>query len=102
MAQENTLLIAKKFASEVHKSFETSRVYLFGSQAKGLSHEDSDIDIAVVISDYPNKIEIMMQLMRIRRKIDSRIEPHPFRENEFNISNKLVEEILKYGFELIN
>ncbi len=40
--------------------------------------------------------------MRLRRKIDSRIEPHPFRKSEFEISNPIVSEILKYGQEIRN
>ena len=38
--------------------------------------------------------------MRLRRKIDSRIEPHPFREKDFDLSNPLVNEILRYGQEI--
>jgi hypothetical protein len=38
--------------------------------------------------------------MRIRRKIDSRIEPHPFRTRNFSASNPLVDEILRYGKEI--
>lgn len=102
MAQKNAYLVAKEFANEVHKSFNKSRVFLFGSQAKGTSNNDSDIDIAIVLPDYKDKMEIMIQLMRIRRKIDIRIEPHPFRENEFLSDNRLVAEILKYGMELVN
>lgn len=45
-------------------------------------------------------MEMQLELMRLRRKIDSRIEPHPFRENEFNLSNPLVSEIIKYGKDL--
>ncbi len=63
-------------------------------------NEDSDIDIAVVLKDYNNLIEIQVDLMRLRRKIDSRIEPHPFRERDFNMSNPLVHEILKYGKDI--
>ena len=40
---------------------------------------------------------MQLELMRIRRKIDSRIEPHPFRENDFNDSNPIVNEVIKYG-----
>ncbi len=43
---------------------------------------------------------MQLELMKIRRKIDSRIEPHPFREKDFIKSNPVVYEILKYG-ELI-
>jgi uncharacterized protein len=38
--------------------------------------------------------------MRIRRKIDSRIEPHPFREKDFEITNPLVNEIIKHGQDI--
>jgi uncharacterized protein len=43
---------------------------------------------------------MQLELMRLRRKIDSRIEPHPFRERDFDISNPLVHEIVKYGQEI--
>jgi hypothetical protein len=39
--------------------------------------------------------------MRLRREIDSRIEPHPIKESDFNESSPLVNEIKKYG-EIIN
>jgi hypothetical protein len=45
---------------------------------------------------------MQVELMRLRRNIDSRIEPHPFRESEFEISNPIVSEILKYGREIGN
>ena len=38
--------------------------------------------------------------MRLSRKIDSRIEPHPFRERDFELSNPIVNEIIKYGQEI--
>ena len=47
-------------------------------------------------------VEMQLELMRLRRKIDSRIEPHPFREVDFDISNPIVNEIVKYGQEIRN
>jgi hypothetical protein len=47
-------------------------------------------------------MDIQLELMRLRRNIDSRIEPHPFRESEFVLSNLLADEILKYGIEIYN
>lgn len=76
------------------------KVILFGSYAKGNYNADSDIDIAIVFDDYNNLIDMQLELMRLRRKIDSRIEPHPFRERDFNVSNPLVNEIIKYGQEI--
>jgi predicted nucleotidyltransferase len=75
---------------------------LFGSYAKGNFNEDSDIDIAVVFEDFNNTMDMQLELMRLRRKIDSRIEPHPFREIDFEPSNPIVNEILKYGHEIKN
>lgn len=43
---------------------------------------------------------MQLELMRLRRRIDSRIEPHPFRESEFELSNPIVNEIIKYGQEI--
>jgi len=78
------------------------KIILFGSYAKNNFNEDSDIDIAVILKDYNNLIEIQLDLMRLRRKIDSRIEPHPFRERDFDISNPIVNEIVKYGQDITN
>jgi hypothetical protein len=38
--------------------------------------------------------------MKLRRKFDNRIEPHPFSESDFNTSNPLAKEILKNGLEI--
>ena len=45
-------------------------------------------------------MERQVELMKLTGKIDTRIEPHPFREYEFNTSNPLVYEIVRYGLEL--
>jgi predicted nucleotidyltransferase len=80
--------------------FDYVKIYLFGSYAKGNYNDDSDIDIAVVFKDYNNLINMQLELMRIRRKTDSRIEPHPFRESEFEQSIPIVNEIIKFGIEI--
>ena len=75
-------------------------MFLFGSYTRGNPHEESDVDIAFIFDDFDNVLNMQLELMKIRRKIDSRIEPHPFREKDFIKSNPVVYEILKYG-ELI-
>ncbi len=101
MDKEDALNIASRYADAVKSKFDYHRIILFGSYAKGNFHEDSDIDIAVIFKDYSSLIDMQLELMRIRRKIDSRIEPHPFRESEFEPSNPIVFEILKYGREIL-
>lgn len=100
MDKIDALSIAANYAIAVNEKFNYIKIFLFGSYAKGNYNDDSDIDIAVVFKDYNNLLDMQLELMRLRRKIDSRIEPHPFRENEFQLSNPIVSEILKYGHEL--
>ncbi len=100
MAKIDALNIAEEYATAVKSKYDSARIILFGSYAKGTFNKDSDIDIAVVLKDYSNLIHTQLDLMRLRRKIDSRIEPHPFRERDFNITNPMVYEIVKYGQDL--
>ena len=97
MDKSDALNIARVFAELIKTNFNPQQIILFGSYAKGTSHDDSDIDIAVVFADYDDSIDMQLELMRLRRKIDSRIEPHPFKERDFNLTNPIVNEILKYG-----
>ena len=100
MDKGEALNIASEYARVVKSKYDFLRIILFGSYAKGNYNEDSDIDISVILKDYKNLINTQVDLMRLRRKIDSRIEPHPFRERDFNTSNPMVYEILKYGVDI--
>lgn len=100
MDKTDALKVARLYAIAIKEKFDYERIILFGSYAKGNFREESDIDIAVVFKDYNSTIDMQLELMRIRRKIDSRIEPHPFREADFEPSNPVVYEILKYGQEI--
>ncbi|HBS85551.1 MAG: nucleotidyltransferase [Bacteroidetes bacterium GWF2_38_335] len=76
------------------------KAYLFGSFAKGSEREDSDIDIALILENMPDFFSTQMLLMRLRRKIDLRIEPHPISIHDFNLSNPFAYEIQKTGIEI--
>lgn len=100
MDQTDAVNIAQRYAVAVNKKFNYIKIILFGSYAKGNHHDDSDIDIAVVLKDYRDFMDMQLELMRLRRKIDSRIEPHPFRISDFTSADPMVNEILKYGIEI--
>ena len=100
MDKRDAIEIAERYASVVKSKFDFVKIVLFGSYAKGNFNEDSDIDIAVILKDYNNLIDTQLDLMRLRRNVDSRIEPHPFRERDFEITNPIVYEILKYGQDI--
>lgn len=88
------------FVNQIPKELGVKKSYLFGSYAKGTEREDSDIDIAVVLENMNNFFEVQMLLMRLRRKIDIRIEPHPINVKDFNESNPFAYEIAKTGLEI--
>lgn len=78
------------------------RLYLYGSYAKGTYHRDSDIDLAVFLEkDDLDGFEENVQLMKIRRNIDMRIEPHPFAKSDFDDTNPFVKEIIETGERMI-
>lgn len=81
----------------IRTKFNVIQVYVFGSFAKGTNHKDSDIDIAIVVGDVPDIIDAQFEMMKLRRKVDLRIEPHPFDATDFTNENPVVSEILKYG-----
>ena len=76
------------------------KVFLFGSYAKGTPHKDSDIDLAIIFESLSDSFDMQVELMKMRRKFDTRIEPHPFSESDFNESNPIANEILKNGVEI--
>ena len=97
MDHKDALNIARQYASVVNTAYNCKQVFLFGSYVKGTNQEESDIDIAVILKEFENPMDIQLDLMRLRRKIDSRIEPHPFREKDLNLSNPVAHEILQHG-----
>jgi predicted nucleotidyltransferase len=62
--------VIRRFAREVAKRFHPEKIILFGSYAYGTPHEDSDVDILVVM---PTRDQIG-QSVRIRMALD----PPPF------------------------
>jgi uncharacterized protein len=52
------------------------KVYLYGSYANETNLNDSDIDVAIVVSDITGDFfDINPLLWKLRRQIDDRIEP---------------------------
>lgn len=76
-------------------------VYLFGSYAKLIFTESSDIDIAI-ISDGVDKKEVKKIIDKLEKKHKKRIEVHYFtRKFYVNKRDRLVKEILQHGIKII-
>jgi hypothetical protein len=93
--------IVLKFAEVVSKEMQINKVILYGSYSKGGHDIDSDIDVAVISPDFTgDRIEDQFWLMKYRRGIDLRIEPMPFRPEEFVLEDPFVREIVETGIEV--
>ena len=97
MVNQRVIDTVRQYIMIIPKDFGVKKAYLFGSFAKGKEKEDSDIDIALVLENMPDFFDAQKQLMRLRRKIDLRIEPHPIKEQDFNSQNPFAYEIERTG-----
>ena len=95
-------IINKYIALLRKKGVDVSKVILFGSYAKGTARPESDIDIAVISSQFgKNNLKEMMFLRRIALKIDSHIEPLPFSPQDMDDRySAITQEIIKYGIKI--
>ena len=76
MDKKATIKLVEAFGSKVIPELPIDGVWLYGSWAYGIPDEDSDIDVAVTLSD--TSLDLMdteRTLFRLRRSIDRRIEP---------------------------
>ena len=100
MDKKQALLIARKYINVVKDFYPIQKALLFGSFAKGNFNEHSDIDIAIIFKRIDDVIQRQIELMKLRREIDLRIEPHPFNAKDFNKLNPVANEIIKYGMKI--
>jgi predicted nucleotidyltransferase len=91
--------VVKKYLQELEKNhIPIQQVILFGSYAKGNPVEESDIDIALISTTFTgDRFEDRRRIVPLRRKIDDRIEPLPFRPEDFLEGGTLIDEIKKTG-----
>ena len=103
MDQNTAFEIVKKFIGHLKENnkYKVQKVYIFGSYANGKFDENSDIDLAIVLENLSNSFTTRIQLMKISRKFDSRIEPHPIDESDFSESNPFAHEILTTGIRIV-
>jgi len=78
------------------------RLYLYGSHAKGAYKSESDIDLAIFLEKEDlDGFEEDSKLIKLRRKVDMRIEPHLFAKLDFDETNPYIKEIVKTGERII-
>jgi uncharacterized protein len=100
MVNQTIIKTAEQYIKQIPKEMGLKKSYLFGSYANGNPNENSNIDIAVVFENENDFYTNQMILMKFRREIDLRIEPHPITEKDFTANNPFAYEIQKTGIVL--
>ena len=90
-----------KYIEKISEYYKIDAIILFGSYAKGTENADSDIDIAIISSDFSDIIDDGAKLIGLTWKIDTRIEPHPITTEDYEkISNPFVKKVIDTGIKV--
>lgn len=86
MVTKEIIEILGEFKNALEKEgIRIAHAVLYGSQVSGKSHQDSDIDVAVISPDFGrDRFEEGLRLFQIARKIDPRIEPVPISSKAYD------------------
>ncbi len=100
---DTVIELIKKYIQELQKGgIPVQEAFVFGSYAKGTPREESDIDVALISTAFSgDRFEDRRRIVPLRRKIDNRIEPIPFRPEDFYNGGSFVDEIKKTGRRII-
>jgi len=106
MVQDQAIVREKvlRFYHAAKQLFPIKKILLYGSYAKGLATENSDIDVAVVIdqTDHSKRIEITAKLFHAAFGIDAAIEPKCIFWDEYQNADKasILSEIINKAIEI--
>jgi len=94
--------IINQYIQKVSKEIKIEKVILFGSYAKGTTHQYSDVDLAVFSDNFKNssRIENLKFLILKAMDFDLDLEPQPFTVDDYLNPEGFVEEIIRTGIEI--
>ncbi|GHT34908.1 hypothetical protein AGMMS49574_23210 [Bacteroidia bacterium] len=101
MDQNDAIRMSRAFLEKIRQTnMVVLDVWLFGSYAKGTYNEDSDIDLAIVLSDSLLSFDTDVRLMTLRKGEETMIETHTYSKEDFQSDTPMMAQIKKYGFRL--
>jgi len=99
--KEEAVSLVKRIVNELKDEFEIMQVYLFGSYVNGVSNENSDIDVGLIVKDdidFDDKLKLFSKV----QKMNCYVELLVFSEKDFNVvSSDIVYEIKNKGIRVI-
>lgn len=98
MDKRQAISLALQYKEEVAKYLPLKAVYLYGSFSKGSATANSDIDIAVIVSELSDDYFSDTPLLwKLKRKISNLIEPVLLTED---MSNPLYADVISSGIKI--
>ena len=95
MDKRQAIELAREYKALVERQLPVTAIYIYGSYSKGGYTNESDIDIAVIVSHFSdNYLDDTPLLWKLKRKVSNLIEPILLTEDE---NNPLYTDILKTG-----
>jgi len=92
----------RAFVKELKKNIRVKSVYFFGSSLNGKTDRYSDIDLAVISSDFSGfKFEDRKKINPLILKTNINIELHPFTIKEFKEKTPFINEIISTGKRIL-
>lgn len=75
------------------------RIFVYGSHAKGIAHVQSDIDVCVISSAFPDPLAAIAFLLKERNheEVLAGLEPVGFTADDFRRGGSLINEIKRTG-----
>jgi predicted nucleotidyltransferase len=100
---ETVTKAVRRYVYEVRKVFHVSKVFLFGSWAKGTATKGSDVDVCFFLDSYEGnrRVDIIGDLLGLaykQRAVD--IEAIAFTTADLFDDNPFVKEVLRTGIEI--
>lgn len=94
-------LISERIVSKIHPR----NIILFGSYATNTEHEESDIDLCVIVNTKKRKIDIIREIRReliglVKHPIDILVYEYREFNERANSLNSIEKEILRSGVYL--
>ena len=94
---------ARAYAAQVRDVMPVSKVYMFGSYAKGTATEQSDVDICFFLDSFGGKrrVDIIKELLKLTNGYDDvGFEPLALPASELNSGNPFAMEVISTGIEI--
>ena len=102
LARSAVLKLAKGFINELKsRGLAANRAVVFGSYAKGVANEQSDIDLAIWADEFSGcQAEDIELIIPIKKNFSHLLEVHTFHSTETEHTNPFVGDIVRTGIAI--